>query len=78
VTNKDVEEAHWRELRARLHGFVRRRVGSPEDAEDVVQDVFVRMQRNIDALSSADRLDAWAFRIARNAIADHYRSPNHR
>lgn len=75
---KDVEEARWRELRARLHGFVGRRVGNPEDAEDVVQDVFVRMQRNIDALSSADRLYAWAFRIARNAIADHYRSPNRR
>jgi RNA polymerase sigma-70 factor (ECF subfamily) len=75
---KDVEEARWRELRARLHGFVGRRVGNPEDAEDVVQDVFVRMQRNIGALSSADRLDAWAFRIARNAIADHYRSPSRR
>jgi RNA polymerase sigma-70 factor (ECF subfamily) len=61
-----------------LHGFVGRRVGNPEDAEDVVQDVFVRMQRNIGALSSADRLDAWAFRIAHNAIADHYRSPNRR
>ena len=74
----NVEEARWRELRAGLHGFVRRRVGNPEDAEDIVQDVFVRMQRNIDALSSADRLEAWAFRIARNAIADHYRSPNRR
>jgi RNA polymerase sigma-70 factor (ECF subfamily) len=75
---KDVEEARWRELRARLHGFVGRRVGNPEDAEDVVQDVFVRMQRNIDALTSADRLDAWAFRIARNAVADHYRSRGRR
>ena len=75
---KDVEEARWRELRARLHGFVRRRVENPEDAEDTVQDVFVRMQRNIDALSSVDRLDAWAFRVIRNAIADHYRSPNRR
>jgi RNA polymerase sigma-70 factor, ECF subfamily len=73
-----VEEARWRELRARLHGFVARRVGNPEDTEDIVQDVFVRMQRNIDALSSADRLDAWAFRIARNAVADHYRSANRR
>jgi RNA polymerase sigma-70 factor, ECF subfamily len=75
---RGVEEARWRELRARLHGFAGRRVGNPEEAEDVVQDVFVRMQRNIDALSSAERLDAWAFRIARNAIADHYRSPTNR
>ena len=76
--SKDVEESRWRELRARLGAFVGRRVGNPEDAEDVVQDVFVRMQRNIGALSSTERLDAWAFRIARNAIADHYRSPKRR
>ena len=75
---KDVEEARWRELRARLRGFVGRSIGNPEDAEDVVQDVFLRMQRNIGALSSAERLDAWAFRIARNAVIDHYRSPNRR
>jgi RNA polymerase sigma-70 factor (ECF subfamily) len=74
----EVEEARWRELRARLHGFVGRRVGNSEDAEDIVQDVFVRMQHNIDTLSSADRLDAWAFRIARNTIADHYRSSDRR
>ena len=76
--SKDVEESRWRELRARLGAFVGRRVGNPEDAEDVVQDVLVRMQQNIDALSSADRLDAWAFRITRNTIADHYRSPKRR
>ena len=57
--SKDVEESRWRELRARLGAFVGRRVGNPEDAEDVVQDVFVRMQRNIGALSSTERLDAW-------------------
>ena len=74
----NIEEARWRELRARLRGLVGRRVGNPEDAEDIVQDVFVRMQRNIDALSSAEKLDSWAFRIARNAVADHYRSANRR
>lgn len=69
-----VEEGRWRELRRRLGTFVGRRVGNPQDAEDIVQDIFVRMQRNIGTLSSAERLDAWAFRIARNAIADHYRA----
>jgi RNA polymerase sigma-70 factor (ECF subfamily) len=73
-----VEEARWRELRARLGAFVGRRVGNPEDAEDIVQDVFVRMQRGLLGLSSTERLDAWAFKIARNAIADHYRSPKRR
>jgi RNA polymerase sigma-70 factor (ECF subfamily) len=73
-----IEEDRWRELRARLGAFVGRRVGDPQDAEDIVQDVFVRMQRNIDTLSSAEWLDAWAFRIARNAIADYYRAAGRR
>jgi RNA polymerase sigma-70 factor (ECF subfamily) len=73
-----IEEGRWRELRVRLGAFVGRRVGNPADAEDIVQDVFVRMQRNLEALSSADRLDAWAFRITRNAIVDYYRAPHRR
>ena len=79
MSSSSIEEGHWHELRARLGGFVGRRIGNPADAEDVVQDVFVRMQRNIESLSSTDRLDAWAFRITRNAIADYYRaSSEHR
>lgn len=73
-----IEEDRWRELRRRLCGFVGRRVRNPQEAEDVVQDIFVRIHRNIEALSSAERLDAWAFRIARNAITDYYRSADRR
>jgi RNA polymerase sigma-70 factor (ECF subfamily) len=78
MSASSIEEGRWSELRARLGGFVSRRIGNPADAEDVVQDVFVRMQRNIEALSSTDRLDAWAFRITRNAIADYYRASERR
>jgi RNA polymerase sigma-70 factor (ECF subfamily) len=78
MSASSIEEAHWRDLRARLGAFVGRRIGNPADAEDLVQDVFVRMQRNIEALSSTDRLDAWAFRITRNAIADYYRASDRR
>lgn len=73
-----VEESRWRELRARVGGFLARRIWNPEDAEDIVQDVFLRMHRNIGSLGSTDRLDAWAFRIARNAITDYYRAPKRR
>ncbi len=78
MSASSIEEGRWRELRARLGGFVGRRIGNPADAEDVVQDAFVRMQRNIEALSSTERLDAWAFRITRNAIADYYRASERR
>ena len=73
-----IEESRWRELREQLGRFVGRRVRNPADAEDIVQDVFLRMQRGIGTLASVERLDAWAFRIARNAIADYYRAPDRR
>src|SRR5829696_7772467 len=38
------------------------------------QEVLLRLHRNLGALRAEDRLDAFAYRIARNAIIDHYRS----
>jgi RNA polymerase sigma-70 factor, ECF subfamily len=63
----------WRELRGPLAGFIARRVADPQDAEDVLQEVMLRIHRHGDELASADRVAAWVHRIARNAIVDHYR-----
>ena len=42
-------------------------------AEDILQDVFVKIHRKLPSLRANDRLEAWVWRIARNAIADHFR-----
>jgi RNA polymerase sigma-70 factor, ECF subfamily len=63
----------WRELRGPLAGFIARRVADPQDAEDVLQEVMLRIHRHGDELEHADRVAAWIHRIARNAIVDHYR-----
>ena len=63
----------WRELRGPLSGFIARRVPDPQDAEDVLQEVMLRIHRHSDELANADRVGAWVHRIARNAIVDHYR-----
>jgi RNA polymerase sigma-70 factor (ECF subfamily) len=63
----------WRELRGPLAGFIAHRVADPQDAEDVLQDVLLRIHRHADELAGADRVLAWVHRIARNAIVDFYR-----
>jgi len=63
-----------REFRARLLRFIRARVASPADAEDIVQDVLLRMHRSVRSLSAGERLGAWLFQVARNAVVDHYRA----
>jgi RNA polymerase sigma-70 factor (ECF subfamily) len=59
---------------ARLRGFVGRRIGDPYAADDVAQEVLLRLHRSMGHLRVEDRLDAFAYRIARNAIIDHHRS----
>jgi RNA polymerase sigma-70 factor (ECF subfamily) len=62
------------ELNDRLRGFVARRIADQHAAEDVAQEVLLRLHRHLGELRSQDRLDAFAYGIARNAITDHYRA----
>lgn len=65
--------ATWQEVDTRLRPFVARRV-SAADVDDVMQDIFVRMQKGLAGLRDDERFTSWLFQIARNAVADHGRS----
>ena len=67
-------EAIWRDFAAPLHGFIRKRVSNEHDAEDILQEVFVKIQTRLDSLRETEKLQGWLYRIARNAIVDHYRA----
>lgn len=71
-------EAVWREFHDALLGFVSRRVPSREVAEDILQDVMLRIHRSAAGVERAEAVGAWVYAIARNAIADHYRSASAR
>ena len=64
----------WREFRSRLLGFVGRRVADPQAAEDIVQEVMLRIHRQVSSLEQPAAMSAWVYQIARNAVIDHYRS----
>lgn len=70
-------EAAWREFAGELRAFIGRRVSRPEDADDILQLVALRLTQN-----AADRdrrtLLAWLYTVTRNAITDYYRSAVHR
>jgi RNA polymerase sigma-70 factor (ECF subfamily) len=71
-------EAVWREFHDELLGFIARRVRTREDAEDILQEVMLRIHRSSGDLEHADRVTGWIYRIASNAIIDHYRRPARR
>jgi RNA polymerase sigma factor (sigma-70 family) len=56
--------------RTRLHGFIRRRVPSPGDAEDILQDVLYEFARAWSLPEPIEQVGAWLVRVARNRIID--------
>ncbi len=57
----------------RIFGFLFRMTGSRQDAEDLMQEVFVRLVRMIGAYQHDGRFEAWIFRIAANLARDRVR-----
>jgi RNA polymerase sigma factor (sigma-70 family) len=53
--------------------FIRRRVKSEEDAEDILQDVFYQFARAENLLTPIENIYAWLYRTARNKIIDLWR-----
>ncbi|MGK8489091.1 sigma-70 family RNA polymerase sigma factor [Nocardia asiatica] len=68
----------WRRFSDDLRVFIARRVSRPEDADDILSIVFLRMTTGLDNLRDQDRLLGWMYAITRNAITDYYRSAPHR
>jgi RNA polymerase sigma-70 factor (ECF subfamily) len=58
--------------RARFLGFLRRKLRTGADAEDLLQQAMLRAAERIGTLQQEDRLDAWFYRILRNILADHH------
>jgi RNA polymerase sigma-70 factor (ECF subfamily) len=56
-----------------LLAFIRSKIRSKEDAEDILQNVFIKIYNNVNKLSKEQKLQSWIFTITRNAIIDYYR-----
>lgn len=57
----------------RLLSFIRNRVSSLEEAEDILQDVFYQFIAGFETIESLDKITSWLFSVARNKIIDRYR-----
>jgi RNA polymerase sigma-70 factor (ECF subfamily) len=66
-------ERIWNDYHARLRGFIAARVDDPAEADDLLQEVFLRIHRHLGTLDADEHLQGWVYSIARNAIVDHYR-----
>src|SRR6187401_2411573 len=68
-----IKEQTFLKERGRLLSFIRNRVSSVEEAEDILQDVFYQFVAGFESIESLDRVTSWLFSVARNKIIDRYR-----
>ena len=66
------------ENHARFLAFLERRVGSRDEAEDILQDALVRSMDRAPAITDSASATTWFYRVLRNALTDHYRRQSSR
>ena len=59
--------------RKRLFNFIRSRVKTNVEAEDILQDVFYQLVRVSEDVNTIEKISSWLFQVARNKITDSYR-----
>ncbi|HET6545095.1 MAG TPA: sigma-70 family RNA polymerase sigma factor [Chryseolinea sp.] len=64
---------NWAQVQDELKGFVFKRVRDKTLTEDIVHDVFLKIQNKIQHVRETEKLFGWIYQITRNTIIDHYR-----
>lgn len=72
----NTSEKVWQEYHSRLRAFIKSRMSDDAAADDILQNVFLKMHTGVASLKDATKLQSWLYQIARNAIIDYYRLQN--
>ncbi len=64
----------FRQFHTRLKRFILTKVSDEDTADDILQDVFLKVHAKIDELKDVSKLESWLYQITRNAIIDYYRT----
>lgn len=66
-------EEIWTQYGSGLQSFLRSKVSSPEDAEDLLQEILVKTHANLHTLKEDSSVKAWLMQVANRVIIDFYR-----
>jgi RNA polymerase sigma-70 factor (ECF subfamily) len=78
--NPATREEGFRQLviryQQRLYQVVRRQLPSHEDADDVLQNTFIKIFKHLDSFEGRSELYTWMYRIASNEVINHHKTRN--
>lgn len=67
-------EQIWNDYHSELRRFIGSQTRNAADAEDVLQNVFLKINARFETLKQPNKIRGWLFQIARNAATDFYRA----
>lgn len=74
MTAAEKSEALYLEFAPKVRSYVAGRLQNPQEAEDLVSEVFVRIYERLDSFNSERAaLSTWVYAITKNAVIDYYR-----
>ncbi len=63
----------WQDLHQELQKFIQSKVKNTTVSEDILQEVFVKIQLKVHTLKDCSKLTSWVYQITRNTITDYFR-----
>jgi RNA polymerase sigma-70 factor (ECF subfamily) len=66
-------ETIWNAFCCVLKSFIIKRISDPSLADDILQEVFIKIHEKIDTLKDKTKIQSWVYQITRNTIVDYYR-----
>ena len=66
-------ESVWEEYREALQAFLHSRVSTPDDVDDLLQEILIKTHKNLHTIKSGNSIKSWLFQIANHTIIDFYR-----
>lgn len=64
----------WKQFNEELYFFILKKVKNETATNDIFQNTFLKIHKNLYQLKEEEKLKAWVFQIARNEIANHFKN----
>ena len=63
----------WKEFHERLRNFIKTKVYNETDVDEIMQESFYKIHKNIDKIKDIGKIESWLYQIVRNSIVDYFR-----
>ena len=70
---KHTTETIWNLFCCKLKPFILKWVSDPYIADDIIQEVFIKIHEKIDTLKDSEKVHSWVLQITKNTIFDYFR-----